>query len=237
MELAPKGAPLEVKFKINSIAGDLARDGGKDYVALRVSIVNHDCKPNAGYVYDEMARVEILFAQRDILPGEEICICYCSFSNLNLERPTSDLPPEEEFQFIQKTLLTTWGITCPKNCFCKESEIRKLVLEGRKLNAEIEDFISKGLIEEALESGEKMLDIQKCLHNSWVCIAGTELYLFQVALRKRKTIAKAIQYIRSVVDVYKIICPYSEYTQKCERMLNHPETDGNYLSMEERLMI
>jgi len=67
MELAPKGAPLEVKFKINSIAGHPARDGGKDYVALRVSRVNHDCKPNAGYVYDEVARVEILFAQRDIL--------------------------------------------------------------------------------------------------------------------------------------------------------------------------
>ena len=90
------------------------------------------------------------------------------------------------------------------------------------------------MIEEALESGEKMLEIKKCLHNSWVCLAGTELYLFQVALRKRETMDKAMQYIRDVVDVYKTICPYSEYTQKCERMLNHPETDGNYLSIETR---
>ncbi len=232
MELAPEGAPLEVKFQINALGGDPARDGGKNYVGLRVSRVNHDCKPNAGYVYDEVARVEIIFAQRDIQIGEEVCICYYSFSSLNLERPTAGLAPEEEFKFIQKTLLTTWGITCPENCFCKDLEIRKLVLEGRKINAKIDDCAGKGWIEDALEFGEKMLDIQKRLHSSWVCLAGTEFYLFQVALRKKKTMTKAGPYIKAVVDVYKTISPYSEKTQKYERILNHPDTDGNYLIME-----
>jgi len=63
------------------------------------------------FVYDEVARVEIIFAQRDIQPGEEVCICYYSFSSLNLERPTAALAPEEEFKFIQETLFNTWGIT------------------------------------------------------------------------------------------------------------------------------
>jgi len=77
-----------------------------------------------------------------------------------------------------------------------------------------------------------MLDIQKRLHSSWVCLAGTEFYLFQVALRKKKTMTKAGPHIRAVVDVYKTISPYSEKTQKYERILNHPDTDGNYLIME-----
>ncbi len=45
-------------------------------VALRIARVNHACQPNAGTSYDEIARVAILFAQRDIRPGEEITVCY-----------------------------------------------------------------------------------------------------------------------------------------------------------------
>ncbi len=81
MELAPEGAPLDVKFRINAMAGHPERDGGANIVGLRIARVNHDCRPNAGYIYDETAHVQILFAQRDIHPGEEICISYCSFAN------------------------------------------------------------------------------------------------------------------------------------------------------------
>jgi len=121
--------------------------GGKSYVGLRVSRVNHDCKPNTGYVYDE---------------------------------------------------------------------IRKLVLEGRKINAKIDEFAGKGCFEEALEFGGKMLDIQRRLQSSCLCRAGTEFYLFQVTLRKRKTMTKAGPHIKAVMNLYKTICPYSEKTRKYE---------------------
>lgn len=232
MDLAPEGAPLEVKFQVNSLAGDASRDGGKNYVGVRISRVNHDCRPNAGYIYDEKARVEIIFAQRDIHQGEEVCICYCSFASLNQERPTAYLSPEDEFQFIRRTLSTTWGITCPEDCYCKDPLIQELVLEGRRISEEMDILAGRGWIEDALLVGEKLLDIHARLNVSWLSKAGAAFYCFQIALRKRKTLERAKVYIRTVYDIYRTICPYSEYTEKYERMLNHPETDGNYLSME-----
>ena len=232
MDLAPEGAPLDVKFQVNSLNGDPSRDGGRSYVGLRVSRVNHDCRPNAGYVYDEIARVEIVFAQREIQPGEEVCISYCSFASLNLERPTAVLSTETEFQFIQKTLLTTWGIVCPTDCFCKDPAARELVLEGRRINNEMDVLAGKGWLEEALLKGEKLTEIQRRLNVSWLCRAGTHFYCFQIAVRSRKTLGRASKYMEQVLESYRVICPYSEYTSKYERMLKYPETDGNYLSMD-----
>ena len=47
----------------------------------------------------------IIFDQRDMHPGEEVCICYFSFSSLNLERPTAGLAPEEKFHSSRKRYL------------------------------------------------------------------------------------------------------------------------------------
>lgn len=236
MDLAPEGAPLEVKFQVNSMAGHPARDGGKNVVGLRVARVNHDCRPNAGYIYDETARVEIIFSQREIEPGVEVCICYCSFASLNTERPmpaTARLNPEAEFQFIQQTLLNTWGITCPAGCYCKDPTARQLVLEGRCIKNKVDFQAGRGWIEDALNSGEKLLDIQRRLNLSWICKTGTELYLFQIAVRSRKTLDQAEPYIKAVNQVYSIICPYSESTsRKYEKLLSDPENDGNYMIME-----
>lgn len=218
------------------MAGHAARDGGKNCVGLRVARVNHDCRPNAGFIYDETARVEILFAQKEIPTGEEVCISYCSFANLNSERPippTAKNDPEAEFEFVQRTLLTTWGITCPSNCYCKDPSIRQLVIEGRRIKAKIDVMAGRGWTEDALEAGDKLMDIQRRLGVSWICQMSTQLYLFQIALRTLKTLDKAERYIQAVHSVYSVICPYSESTTiKYERMLTHPETDGNYLIME-----
>ena len=234
VDLAPEGAPLEVKFQINSMTGDPARDGGKSYVGLRVARINHDCRPNAGYIYDATARVEVIFAQREIQPGEEICISYCSFASLNLERPmASKKGPEAEFEAIQRTLFNTWGIVCPSNCFCKDPTARKLVLEGRRIKDEVDDLAGRGWIEKALLTASKLLEIQRRLNISWLCRASTEFYCFQIALRLRKTLGRAEQYIRAVREMYWVICPYSVYTtRRYEKLLAHPELDPNYLIME-----
>ena len=73
MNLAPEGGTIECKFTNNILKG---YNISKDFVALRISRVNHACQPNTPIIYDETASVAILFAQKDIHPGEEITICY-----------------------------------------------------------------------------------------------------------------------------------------------------------------
>jgi len=65
-------------------------------IALRIARVNHSCKPNAATIYDETARVAILFAQKDIQPGEVISIClYFPFFKLDASNQTvPDMNPE-----------------------------------------------------------------------------------------------------------------------------------------------
>jgi len=77
MDLVPEGVSLEDKFNKNALASSnehQASTGKRGYVALRISRVNHNCDANAGRNYDDGASVEILYAQRDIQPGEEVCI-------------------------------------------------------------------------------------------------------------------------------------------------------------------
>jgi len=191
LELAPEGASLEIKFETNAVQGDEFRDGGKSYVGLCFSRANHDCHPNADYVYDETARVVVLFAQRDISPGEEICICYATFANLELDRKTAHLNPEEEFQSVQKTLKEAWGITCPDECYCKDSDAKNLVLEGRRVHTEMSLLVGRGRTEESLEFGENLIDIFKRLDVSMIRRIETVYHCFQIGLMREETLKRA----------------------------------------------
>ena len=78
-DLEPEGATLEKKSEINlfmtpNIVGLLP-----DSVALRIARVNHACRPNAATIYDETALVAILFAQKDIQPGQVTILLTSAF--------------------------------------------------------------------------------------------------------------------------------------------------------------
>jgi len=73
-DLGPVGQSSFRKFFLNSFRGHNAVGG--ELLAVRNARVNHSCQPNAAAIYDETAHVAILFSQRDIMPGEEISICY-----------------------------------------------------------------------------------------------------------------------------------------------------------------
>lgn len=228
--MEPKGASLEAKFQLNSVAGDEDRDGGKNIVGLRISRVNHDCRPNAARIYDDGARVDVLFALRDIQPGEEICVTYCSFGRMDVSRPTARLrPPEMEFSVYPMTLKLNWNIVCPTDCYCKDPNARKLVMEGRRLNDEIQFQADRGNTEAALMAGEKLLEIHGKFNLSWTQRASINLDLFRISLMKRKTLARADRYIQATLQVYKAICPYSKFTQNFERLQKRPDMDEHYL--------
>ncbi len=206
-------------------------------VALRISRLNHCCQPNADTIYDETARVAILFAQKDILPGEEISICYYHpFSKFPVEQRSGlpDCSLEEELDVTRNTTLHLYGITCPTGCFCKDPAVRNLFNEAAKLyDSTILNFVRENQMEAAMEAGERLLDIHRHLNSSWVDRANSEYLLFQIAIMKSKYIPKAVEFIRSVVELYKKVCPYSErLTKKYEKLLDQPESHYNYLLID-----
>ena len=224
---------MSIKFDRNKLAGDPSRDGGRDYVALRISRLNHDCQANAGHNYDDGAHVEILFAQRDIEPGEEICISYLSFASLDAQRVTAGMRNAAiEYKLIQMSLLARWAVICPSDCICKDRAIHKLIAQGRQLNIEKEKLAESCKPQEALECAEELLKVQEALQSSWISKANTHYFAFQVALMSRKTLAQAGQHIAAVVDIYKAICPYSRDTPQYEEEMENPEIAVNYLRLE-----
>ena len=151
--------------------------------------MNHACQPNASTIYDETARVAILFALKDIHPGEEITICYYSpffeFSpylpSLSLLLPAIN-SIEEELSFFQNLMASNHGITCPSDCFCYDPAILALVREGRQIHPTIAELTNQNKIEEALAAGEKLLDIHQRLNVSWESIGNMYYNLFRVAI-------------------------------------------------------
>lgn len=233
MDLAPEGKSLEYKFLHNALGGDPARDSGKDYVGLRISRVNHSCKPNAGHNYDEIARVEILFALRDIHAGEEICFGYRSFSSLHPQRPTFGMgSAEDEFNLHQSLLQTKWGIHCPSDCFCNDTKARQLVVRGRELYISMHNLARRSQIEAALECAEKLLKIHDELELSWIAKANCHFIAFELASLDCKKLPIALKHIQAIYDVYLAVCPYSRSTGDYKNMLE--KTKREVSTMQQR---
>jgi len=200
--------------------------------------LNHDCCPNAGSEYDETACVKVVFAQRDILPGEEICISYFDFADLNSTRPTAKMDPKKELESFRSTLFTKFGIKCPANCYCKNPDTKKLILEGRKLDEKMLSMNKLGLLEEAIQAGEKLIEIDRLLNTSWSQRANFYENLFEISIGSKKTITKAQRYLLSSLEIRHIIFPYSEKsTLRLEEYLQHPEKHKDYLKTERKFSV
>ena len=164
--------------------------------------------------------MEILFAQRDIQPGEEICFAYLSVTNLSASRPTAGLnDAQAELEIIRDKLELNWGITCPVDCSCKNPTILDLVARGRKLSIEMDRLVDSLQAEEALECADRLLEVQEALESSWIAKARTHYLAFQVAVTSPNTLALAGRHIGAVVDIYRAVCPYSKDASRFEEEL------------------
>jgi len=208
-------------------------------VALRIARVNHACRPNAATIFDETAQVAILFAQLDIQPGEEICICYYyPFFRLDSDVLTPAIMPQwntqEQFTFLKTKSLFIYGITCPVDCSCHDpGNYPALVEEGRQIQATIIDLAYQRKTGEALAAGEKLLDIHRRLNVSWVYRGYAYFNLFHTAAMKSETLPRAKEYIQSAEKLFRKICPYSErLTKKCEKLLEHPEMNPFFMAID-----
>ena len=209
-------------------------------VALRNARVNHACQPNASSIYDETARVAILFAQKNIQPGEEITMCYCTpffelqphsgFDSLVIPETNSI---EEELSFFRNLLASLNGIPCPSDCFCHDPTILALVIEGRQIQSTITELTNENKIEEALAAGDKVIDIHKRLNVSWSALGNTYYNLFRMGICSSRTIPTAKEYLRSTIELFRKICPYSEKKTKLyEKLLEHPDLHPNFRMMD-----
>ena len=236
--LGPAGATLKKKFLSNTFMGG-SLDGWKT-VALRIARVNHSCQPNAYFTYDETVLVAVLFAQKDILPGEEVTSCYYSqLFRLSSTILTPFVNPEwsieEELIFAKNELyeLPTKGIICPVDCPCLDPAIPALIKEGRQLHASVLALAGQLKIEEALAAGDKLLNVHRRLNISWVYLGITMFDLFEVAVRKSEFLPRAREYLLSAAEIFGKICPYSEkYTKRVELLLEHPELHPNYMLID-----
>lgn len=220
MNLAPEEASLEKKFESNIVGAEPERDEGKPFVGLRIARVNHDCRPNADVVYDDGARVEVLFAQRDIQPGEEVCITYHSFSSVMYAKMSD---PEEDFQAIERKLFER-GIICSDDCYCKDPDARKLVLEGRELNTKIKRMAGRdGTFDRIEETAKKLVVIQESLNvTPHLDRCTTYLRSCTIAIGRCKDetkIAWTGDYLKLTFETCKIIRPYSEMTKDVEKQV------------------
>ena len=209
------------------------RDNGASYVGLCISRVNHSCRPNAARIYDETARVEILYALRDIQPGEEICFSYDLFPDVFLIHCCAELQTlEEKFAAYWHRLYVNWGIKCSGDCFCMEAKTRELIMEAGSLFATMFALVPKCKTAEAIAVGEKLRPIQRHLNVSWNQRAKLDHYLYRLAIWSKKTLAKSDQFIRSELNIFRNITPYSENVKKIEWMMHRPEQHSEYLKMD-----
>lgn len=109
------GDPVEDRMNTNAF--DVTVDKTQLYAVMpEIAMINHDCRPNANYFWDEETLSHYVHATQTIYPGEEITITY-----INNERKREPR---------MKNLKTNWGFDCTcSSCaahpvFAAESDAR-----------------------------------------------------------------------------------------------------------------
>jgi len=200
--------------------------------SLRTHLISHGCRSNVGAIFDDGAHALVVYANRDIRPGEEILMDKIPFTRMDRDRPSARFKSLKDAYKDRESQLRKMGIVCPPDCYCKDPQARKLVQEGIKANDHMEKPLylsTPGEFEKAFETGEKLLAIQKRLDGPSLEVrVSTHFILFQLAIKKKETMmAKALEHLEAAVKILKDIIPFSERTQMMMDCLEHPEAEIN----------
>ncbi|KMS93334.1 hypothetical protein BVRB_032530, partial [Beta vulgaris subsp. vulgaris] len=99
----------------------------------------------------------ILFSNRVIEPGEEICFAYKTFSN-----PEEYLSPE----VARTKLQNSWSIVCPPNCFCYKKGISELGMKSQELDRYLKENTMYPV--QAVAASEQLLSLLDDLNSSYL---------------------------------------------------------------------
>lgn len=216
-DLMPIDGSFQQKFDLNGIG----LGNGNSALCLRISRANHDCKANADHWYDETFNVVILYSEREILEGEEICINY---------QLHSDISVNVSAELARAVLQNKWGITCPMNCFCYEKDIEKLIAKSREIDEKIIRLASQGKPLEAFDLANQLIRNHEILGSCTLNKTRTLYDGFQVGIMKKKNVKSAKQLIEKLYEFQSaILSPDSNVVKETERLMNDVTSHRNYL--------
>ena len=139
---------------------------------------------------------------------------------------------ETETCNIQLPLRAKWRINCPADCICKDPDILKLVVKGRRLSDEIVFWVDRGEAYQVLLAGSELMNIHRKLNMSWFDQVSLNVELFRIAISRRQTLANANPLISAALEVYRNVTPFSKNIKEFESLVDHPERHENYLKMD-----
>ena len=212
-------------------------EGPEGPKALRLPKINHGCRPNSNYTFDDGAQVCVVYALHDIQPGEEIVFSHLPFTKIDQIRPKCKVELKSLGEAIKErdSKLLEMGIECPTDCYCKDKQVWELAREGNVLMnayAEAESCPEHRDIERAIEIVEKVLDIEKRLNNSLYVQACLHCSLFNLiasSKNKEMLMAKALLHLEAGTKILRSIIPYSQQTRLFEMFLENPEAALDYI--------
>jgi hypothetical protein len=166
-------------------------------------------------------QVKILFSERPIEEGEEICICYANYDDVG-----SKLTHVESRLLLQ----TKWGITCPDDCPCRDTERHKIINESRELYSMVYQMGCTGNPEGALRALKKLIENLESHIHSLMNLQTAYNDGFQIAIMKRKTIPLGIEYVKKSYDIRSSLQhPLSPKILEYKRWVENPRLHRNYL--------
>ena len=232
MDLMPQGGTAEEKFSLNAISGRRHPEK-KNFVALRIARVNHCCSHNADHTYDDDTAVHILFSNREIQKGEEICIDYGVGCDVNVGSNSEETNYNQDELLINKdNLKLRWGVVCPSDCVCNESQMTLLVNNGKQLCKDCNHLFTIGKRAAAFKTIKEVINIQEKIFAPAFSKAKSHFAAFEIAIMTEKTLPEAIQHLRYVCNLYAAVFPFSTMTVEKLKLLENPKLHPNYLVHE-----
>ncbi|KAJ3333900.1 hypothetical protein HDU76_001381 [Blyttiomyces sp. JEL0837] len=202
-DLEPKHGTKREKFELNML-GCAESDNQGSVVCLRLSRINHSCDNNAQHYYCKDMTVNVVFAERDIKSGEEICIGYVDWWR-----------HLDNMAFGRQLLAKKWGINCPPDCTCSRPEFFEELKVSHKMDRAIENYGSVGKINLAVSSAEQLLSYYDSHPRLGLLRRIRTLYdAFQVAITQKSTLAKGLSYITLAADLEEKIS-----SKKCAKVV------------------
>jgi len=128
--------------------------------------------------------LNILFALEDIKKGEEICILYMGFVDIN-----ATMSPKT----ARRIMRAKWGITCDQNCLCFDKAFYQKVKQGRKLDKALHAL---GL---AQTRHEELAALRRCR------CPEVEKDLNMLAINVKRTLEGGLQIKISEMNVLELI--------------------------------
>lgn len=220
-DLMPINGTYEEKFHFNCLG--CGNDNGSTALCLRISRANHNCNANADYLYDETFETMILFCKREIAVGEEICINYQSYTDI-----TRNITAQQARSVLQKK----WGIYCPRNCFCYDKEMEKIIVKSKKLDQKLFGLASQKNTR-SLDMVNELMKNHEILNSTFLNKTRTFFDGFQIAIMRKSTLPLAKMYIEKLYDIQSaIMSPESLPVKKSENLLKDMTKHPNYLLFE-----